>query len=87
MDKKQYYKIEWTDHFSESAWKDKTEIATWVKEDIKHICTTVGMVTYEDKNILVISASVVNGLGNEGLFGENMAIYKTNIIKKTEIKV
>ena len=87
MEKHQFYKIEWTDHFSDSSWKDKVEIASWVKEDIKHNCTTVGIITYEDDKIVVVSASFVKGLNKDDSFGENMAIYKNNIIKRTKIKV
>jgi len=71
---RKYKKIQWYDHFSDSRWKSKEEIAEWASKP--SICTTVGEVTYEDNDIIVLSASS----DGEENYGEHMAIFKKNII-------
>lgn len=78
----QYYKITWTDCFSESTWKDRKEIEEWAKENFNKQCTTIGYITYEDKNLIVVSAS---SNARED-YGEHMAILKPNIIKRVKVK-
>lgn len=68
-------KIKWRDHHSDDSWKTKNEIAIWAKTP--RICTTKGVVTYEDKNVIVLSAS----FDGEESYGENMCILKNNIVK------
>lgn len=72
--------IYWLDHFSDSAWKTKAEISEWVKK--KTICVTTGEVTYEDKDLIVLSASY-DGVD---AYGENMCILKRNIVKNDRTK-
>lgn len=79
----QYYKIEWTDHFSESSWKTKEEMKEWASKTKQNVAVTVGAVSYEDDDIVVLSAS----FDGESVFGDNMAIFKTNIINRKKIKI
>ena len=72
---KKYITLRWLDCFSDEDWKTKEEIAKWVKEN--KLCTTIGEITYEDKNVIVLSASFD---GEDG-YGENMCILKSCIIK------
>lgn len=72
---KKYKIIKWLDHHSDSAWKTKKELETWAKKP--NICTTRGEITYENKNVIVLSASFD---GDES-WGENMCILKKNIVK------
>lgn len=71
-----YKQIRWRDHYSDSSWKSKKEIAEWATKST--ICTTKGIVTYQDKNVIVLSASFD---GDES-YGENMCILKNNIVKQ-----
>lgn len=73
--KLKYKTVKWLDHNSDSAWKSKEEIAEWATKQT--ICITKGVVTYEDKNVIVLSASFD---GDES-YGENMCILKNNIVK------
>lgn len=73
--KKKLVTIKWRDHFSSSSWKTKKELEEWAKKPC--ICTTTGEVTYEDKEVIVLSASHD---GDES-YGENMCILKKNIVK------
>lgn len=68
-------KIKWLDHYSDSAWKTPKELKTWATK--KNICTSIGWVTFEDKNVIVLSSSFD---GDES-YGENMCILKRNIIR------
>lgn len=72
--KKKYTTIIWNDHHSDSSWKSKKEIQEWATK--KNPCTTTGELTYEDKNVIVLSASC-DGDNN---YGENMCILKKNVI-------
>lgn len=68
-------KIKWRDHHSDSAWKSPKELKVWATKPC--ICITIGWITYEDKDVIVLSSSFD---GDES-YGENMCILKTNIIK------
>lgn len=74
----QCVKITWQDHFSDSNWLDVDEIKEWIKKDVLKNCTTVGVISYEDDLVIVVSASD-DGRGD---FGENMVIFKKCIIKR-----
>ena len=73
--KLKYKTIKWRDHHSDSSWKNKDEIISWAKSP--RICTTKGIVTYEDDKVVVLSASY----DGEDSYGENMCILKNNIVK------
>ena len=73
--KRKYRTIKWRDHKSDGIWMDKHEIAKWAIKPI--ICTTVGEVTYEDKNVIVLSST----FDGEDDYGDNMCILKKNIVK------
>lgn len=67
--------IRWIDHKSEGTWKNKKELKEWASKPL--ICTTVGKITYEDKNVIVLSATH----DGEEDYGENMCIMKKLIVK------
>jgi hypothetical protein len=67
--------IHWRDHHSDDTWKSLDEIKEWATKP--KICTSRGILTYEDDEIVVLSSSD----DGEGNFGENMCILKKNIIK------
>lgn len=73
-----YLKITWVDHFSESKWLDKDDIKDWVKKETALMCTSVGVISYEDKKVVVLSASY----DGRDFYGENMCIFKKDIIKR-----
>jgi hypothetical protein len=73
--KTKYTTILWEDHCSDSAWKNKNEIKLWATKPT--ICTTTGEITYEDKKVIVLSAS----FDGDEAWGESMCILKKNIIK------
>lgn len=72
-------KISWKDHTSDSSWKTIEEIKEWVNNPT--ICITVGFITHEDDEVVVLSASFD---GDES-WGENMMIYKHSIISREEL--
>lgn len=72
---KKYKTIRWRDHFSDSSWKSEKELSSWATKPT--ICTSKGWVTYEDKNVIVLSAS----FDGEESYGENICILKNNIMK------
>lgn len=74
MRKGNIYKVKWLDHFSETGWKDNTELVEWAKD--RNTCVTVGFLSYQDNDIIVIAGS------HDGLesYGDFMAIYKNCII-------
>lgn len=72
--KKKYIKIKWLDHKSDSSWKTKSEIKTWASKNL--LCETIGRITYEDDDVIVLSAS----FDGEDNYGESMCIIKKNII-------
>ena len=76
-----YTKITWEDHFSESSWKHKDDMKEWANSRTKKHCITVGTITFEDKDKLVLSAS----FDGEENYGENMCIIKKNIVKTEEL--
>lgn len=67
--------IRWQDHVSDSRWMSIKEIATWVSKPT--ICTSKGIVTYEDSKLIVLSAS----FDGEDSYGENICIMKKCIVK------
>jgi hypothetical protein len=71
-------RVEWRDHFSDSSWMDRDEITVWVEKHASTMCVSVGTVTYEDRDKLVVSGSVDGGDN----YGENMCIFKKDIIKR-----
>jgi hypothetical protein len=73
--KPKFRTIKWEDHHSDSSWKNSKEMAIWASKP--NICTTKGWVTFENKNVIVLSASFD---GDES-YGENMCILKKNITK------
>ena len=79
----QYYKITWTDHFPLPEWSLKEDIEKWALEKKGQHCVTVGVITYEDKDVVVISASFD---GDEN-YGDSLAIAKVDIVKRKKIKV
>ena len=74
--KRKYTTILWLDHKSDSSWKSKKEIQEWATKN--SLCETVGEITYEDEDVIVLSAS----FDGDDEWGENMCILKVNIIKK-----
>jgi hypothetical protein len=72
---KKYVTINWRDHHSDDSWKTKSEIKKWAIEP--RICTSRGQITYQDRQVIVLSASF-DGQEN---FGENICIIKKNIVK------
>jgi len=70
-----YKTIRWLDHESKSAWLDEKELKEWATK--RTVCTTKGWVTYEDKDVIVLSAS----FDGDDSYGENMCILKKCIIK------
>lgn len=68
------YKVTWDDHFSETGWKDDSELLSWVED--KEPCTTVGYLAHQNEKLLVIAGS------HDGIesYGDFMAIFKTCII-------
>lgn len=72
--KKKYVTIVWEDHHSDSSWKNKKEIKDWATK--KSNCKTIGEITYEDKDVIVLSSSFD---GDES-YGESMCILKKNIV-------
>jgi hypothetical protein len=74
MIKNLYKTIKWKDHFSNSEWQTKKEIKLWASRPV--ICITKGIITYEDKNVIVLSATT----DGHGHYGENMCILKNNIL-------
>ena len=70
-----YKTVRWFDHFRDGSWKTLEDIKEWATKPIP--CITKGWVTYEDKNILVLSAS----FDGEGSYGENICILKKDIIR------
>lgn len=75
LPKKKFIKVKWQDHHSDSSWKTKKEIKEWATKPV--ICVSHGEITYEDKDVLVLSSSFD---GDES-YGENMCILKNNIVK------
>lgn len=75
MEKQQYKTIKWLDHFSDSEWQTKREIKNWASKPL--ICKTKGIITYEDKYVIVLSATK----DGNGRYGENMCILKSCIVK------
>ena len=73
--KLKFRKIHWLDHYSDSSWKTEKEIKIWATKPT--ICISKGWVTYEDKKVVVLSASFD---GDES-YGENICILKNNITK------
>jgi|TARA_R100000501_G_C2594472_1_gene93444 hypothetical protein len=79
-----YYKITWKDYFSAPEWKDKEALSKWVKkEDEGEHCTTVGVISYEDKDVVVVSAS----FDGQESYGDSIAIYKSCIVKKKPLDI
>ena len=74
--KPKFRTIRWRDHHSDSAWKTKKDLKNWATKPV--ICTTKGEVTYEDNDVIVLSASY----DGEESYGENMCILKKNIVTK-----
>lgn len=70
-----YRTIKWLDHYSDGTWKNKEQLAEFGKK--KTICTTKGWVTYEDDDVIILSATRTS----DGDWGENMCILKCCIIK------
>lgn len=75
------YEIFWKDHFSESGWKDESDLEKWVRNKKKGRCRTVGYIAYQDKDVLVIAGSH----DGEDCFGDFQAIYKNHITKRKVI--
>lgn len=73
--KRKRVKVRWQDHHSDSAWKTPKELKEWATK--QNICTSIGWITYEDSNVIVLSSSYD---GTE-CYGENMCILKKNIVK------
>lgn len=82
MQESKYYKVTWLDHFSESEWKSKSEIAEMV-EDRRDPCITVGEITFENEEMIVMSASY-DGDDN---YGDHMAIFKNCIINRELLQI
>lgn len=76
MIRKKYTTIKWMDHHSDTSWKDKKEIKEWATTPI--VCTTIGEITYEDKDVVVLSAS----FDGDNEYAENMCILKINIVDR-----
>ena len=74
LPKKKFIKVKWQDHHSDSAWKNEKELKEWATKPF--ICVTKGWLVFEDKNVLVLSAS----FDGEDSYGENMCILKVNIV-------
>ena len=67
--------IKWVDHHSNSSWQTIKEIKEWATKP--QICITTGTITYEDKNVIVLSAS----FDGEEEWGDSMCINKKLIVK------
>ena len=78
-----YYKITWIDHFPLPDWSTKKEIKEWALRKKKECCVTVGTISYEDDDVIVLSAS----FDGDDSFGDSLAIRKSDIIKKKRIVV
>lgn len=74
------YIVRWKDHFSESSWKSPEEIEEWVEENTEP-CTTRGTVVFQNRYIVVFSATDDGG----GNYGDLMAIYKNCIVSKRRL--
>ena len=72
---KKIKKVKWLDHSSIASWMSKKEIKDWAIAPT--ICISYGEVTYEDSQVIVLSASHDGGEN----YGENICIYKVCIIK------
>jgi len=75
MEAKNYKTIRWHDHFSDGTWRTIKEIAVWAKK--RTPCVSIGEVTYEDDEVIVLSAS----FDGEENYGDNVCILKGNIVK------
>lgn len=76
------YKVIWRDHFSETGWKDSSEVAEWVEGLQDTYCVTVGYLAHNTDDLLVIAGS------HDGVesYGDFMAIYKDDIISMDTIE-
>ena len=70
-------KITWWDHRSDSSWLDEEQIKEFARESSRSVCVSVGVVTYEDHNVMVVSSSE----DGEGAYGENICLLKSAVIE------
>jgi len=75
MVKNKYIKVMWNDHFSDDSWMSLEQLREWVLDS--KVCITVGLVTYEDSEKLLVSATH----SADEMYADNMCILKNNIIK------
>ena len=74
-------KITWWDHRSDSSWLDTEQIKEFAKDSSRSVCSSVGMITYEDANVIVVSSSE----DGEGGYGENICLLKSAVIEIEEL--
>lgn len=70
--------VHWLDHASDCVWKNLEDVKTWVKEQKKKPCVTVGEIIYEDKDVIVMT----DGNDGHGNFGNTSLIFKKLIVKR-----
>jgi len=75
-----YKKIIWEDHFSDSAWQSREEIREWVLSRRKTLCVTIGEITHEDEDMVVVCSS----FDGDDRYGECIGIFKGTILERVD---
>lgn len=78
MKKMKLVTVHWHDHSSNNSWSSLEDIKKWVKETKEKPCVTVGVLIYEDKDVIVLT----DGHDGGENFGNQTLIFKKLIVKK-----
>lgn len=72
--------IEWIDHFSDSAWTHRNDVAEACKRELTNI--TIGFVVYEDAKRIALAQTIGT---DDDRCCDVMTVYKNHIIKRVNV--